>query len=44
VLRASGEQRLVAEADHHFGMPKSALTFEETLDGPLYVPARAASN
>jgi hypothetical protein len=46
VLRASGEQRLVEEADHHFGMPKSALSFDETLDGPLYVPApvRATSN
>ena len=38
VLRANGEQRLLEEANHHFGMPKSALTYAAKLDAPLYVP------
>jgi hypothetical protein len=44
VLREGGEDRLYAEADRYFGMPKTALPFSKQLRQPLYVPARAASN
>jgi hypothetical protein len=45
VLRANGEQRLVEEANHHFGMPESPLVYASGLDAPLFTPlARVASN
>src|SRR5205807_74346 len=44
VLRSNGELRLREEADRHFGMPASTLTFSATLDAPLYLPSRALSN
>jgi hypothetical protein len=42
VLRASGEQRLLEEANRNFGMPESALTYSATVDLPLYL-MRSAS-
>jgi len=44
VLRAGGEDRLREEADRHFGMPRSALSYAANLGRPLYEPIRAASN
>lgn len=44
VLRRDGEQRLREEADRHFGMPVSSLTFASSLARPLYDPARAANS
>jgi hypothetical protein len=43
VLRAGGEQRLLEEAERHFGMPDSALTYSSTVDLPFYFPMRSAS-
>jgi hypothetical protein len=43
VLRASGEQRLLEEADRHFGMPSSMLSYSSMVDWPLYFPMRSAS-
>ena len=43
VLRASGEQRLLEEADRYFGMPNSMLTYSSMVDWPLYFPMRSAS-
>ena len=44
VLRAAGDDRLREEADKHFGLPASALSFAKELDSPLYTPNRSASN
>lgn len=43
-LRASGEMRLMEEAERHFGLPSSSLPFSSNLAEPLYVPARSPSN
>ena len=43
VLRASGEQRLLEEADRNFGMPVSALSYSAMIDLSLYSPLRSAS-
>lgn len=44
-LRAGGETQLRDEAEQHFGLPTSALTYSRELVGPLYPPVtRAASN
>ena len=43
VLRASGEQRLVEEAERHFGMPDTPLTFSSALETPIYLAARSLS-
>jgi hypothetical protein len=40
-LREGGEQLLLAEADKHFGMPKTVLRFSASLTQPLYTSARA---
>jgi hypothetical protein len=42
VLRASGEQRLVEEANRNFGMPESSLAFSATTDLSFYL-MRSAS-
>ena len=43
-LRQGGEELVRVEAERHFGMPQSPLTFAAALPSPLYVPARAASD
>ena len=43
-LRLNGPDALRSEAEAHFGMPATALTFAGTLKDPLYVPNRSASN
>jgi hypothetical protein len=44
VLREAGEQRLLDEANRHFGMPASALRYAAELSQPLYFPSRSASS
>jgi len=44
VLRAEGEERLHDEAERQFGLPATSLAFSARLPGPLYEPARVASN
>ncbi len=46
VLRDAGEQRLREEADRHFGLPSTSLTFAATRPAPVYLPptTRAASS
>ena len=44
VLRRSGNERLLEEAERYFGMPKSGLEFSRKLTDPLYVPNRSASS
>jgi hypothetical protein len=44
VLREEGEDRLVEEADRHFGMPSPSLRYAASLETPLYPPARSASS
>ena len=43
-LRLSGPDALRDEADAHFSMPASPLTFAVQLADPLYVPNRSASS
>lgn len=38
-LRSGGEELLLAEADRHFGMPRSSLTYAAGLPTPLYTGA-----
>jgi len=44
VLREAGENRLLEEANRHFGMPKSSLHYARDLAKPLYLAARSANN
>ncbi|HKW47125.1 MAG TPA: zinc dependent phospholipase C family protein, partial [Gemmatimonadaceae bacterium] len=44
VLRREGDDELHEEAERHFGMPASALSFSQQLELPLYTPNRSASN
>jgi hypothetical protein len=46
VLRRGGIQLLRDEANRHFGMPTTPLTFASSLTSPLYVPlaTRSPSN
>jgi zinc dependent phospholipase C len=44
VLREEGEERLVEEADRHFGMPSVSLGYAASLETPLYPVTRSASN
>jgi Zinc dependent phospholipase C len=44
VLRRSGEQHLVEEADRRFGMPVTSLPFATQLESPVYLPSRSVSN
>ena len=37
-LRRGGEDLVIEEADRHFGMPRSALTFASALERPVYPP------
>lgn len=41
VLRAEGEERLLEEANQHFGMPETPLAFARQLHQPLYLPRRS---
>ena len=43
-LQSGGADEVREEAERHFGMPRSPLAYAATLEQPLYVPARAASN
>lgn len=43
-LREGGQEFLNAEADRHFGMPATPLSFSAQLAEPLYASARSASN
>lgn len=43
-LRAGGVDQVREHVDRHFGMPASPLAFAATLDEPLYLPNRSASN
>ena len=40
VLRREGDSELREEAERHFGMPTSTLTFSQQLELPLYTPSR----
>src|SRR3954465_352656 len=42
-LRRGGEEHVLEQAQHHFGMPRSVLRYASGLPEPLY-PARAESN
>jgi hypothetical protein len=42
VLRAEGEERLMEEANTHFGLPSTSLSFSTRLSEPLYLPSRSA--
>jgi hypothetical protein len=44
VLRRDGDNELHEEAERHFGMPVSSLSFSQQLELPLYTPSRAASS
>ena len=44
VLRREGDNQLREEAERHFGMPASSLSFSQQLELPLYAPSRSASN
>lgn len=44
VLRREGDDELREEAERHFGMPQSELSFSQQLELPLYTPSRSASN
>jgi hypothetical protein len=44
VLRREGDDELREEAERHFGMPESKLSFSQQLELPLYTPSRSASN
>ena len=44
VLRREGDDELREEAERHFGMPDSELSFSQQLELPLYAPSRSASN
>jgi hypothetical protein len=43
-LRELGEQGLFDEAERHFGMPKTSLTYSGDLGEPIYAPARVTSS
>jgi hypothetical protein len=44
-LRAGGEEQVREEAERHFGLPASSLTYATDLADPLYTPVtRVASN
>jgi hypothetical protein len=40
VLRTGGEEMLLEEAEQHFGLPTTQLTFARQLEAPLFVPMR----
>jgi hypothetical protein len=42
-LRRGGEEHVLEQAQHHFGMPRSGLVFARGLPEPLY-PPRDESN
>jgi hypothetical protein len=42
-LRRGGEEHVKEQAQHHFGMPPSKLSYASKLPEPLY-PAREANN
>ena len=44
VLRSGGEPALLEEAERHFGLPRSGLSYARSLEIPLYVPAVARSS
>jgi hypothetical protein len=44
VLRREGDNQLREEAERHFGMPVSSLSFSQQLELPLYTPSRSASS
>jgi len=46
VLRGGmrGADELEGEADRHFGLPSTTLTFSDQLESPLYLPNRSPSN
>jgi hypothetical protein len=44
VLREEGEERLVEEADRHFGLPSVSLRYAASLETPLYPGPRSASS
>ena len=43
VLRNGGEEELLQEAQRHFGLPTSTLTFAASLSEPIYLPGRAVA-
>ena len=43
-LQRGGEDRVLEDAERHFGLPARTLDYAGRLVAPLYAPARAASN
>jgi hypothetical protein len=44
VLRRAGEDRLTEEAEQHFGLPPTLLTYSAGFDWSRYLPSRSATN
>ena len=42
-LRSGGSDRVVEDAQQHFGLPRASLGYVQHLSVPLYTPSRAAS-
>jgi hypothetical protein len=43
-LQRGGEERVLEDAERHFGLPSRTIEYAGRLAAPLYAPARAASN